>query len=188
MLQLSTNEVYFFKELREAGVLEDVNGNRLNTSHGVILVTCADGDQMGDIFTLQSGMTDRIHTLALNGGGLLLPLNSPANTIVAIAASGRFIRVGDVYMDQIKAGMTLKVIKTVALHVHFPCGIAQLYNIPPLRLIDLLVQAKTRIKDECANIKVAAYVHIAWPDCRKRTYFISRDKWSAYCNSLLVAA
>lgn len=181
MPQLDQKEVHFFEELREAGVLEDVNGNRLDTSNGVILVTCADGDQLGDIFKLQSGMTPRIHTLAFNGGGLLIPHRSPANMSFGMSPTGAVICLGDIYMSQIFAAQELKGINVVALHVHFPCGIARLHSIGPCRLMELLVEAKTRIKTEMPDgMKVAAYLHVAWPDGRKRTYFVSRRKLAAY--------
>lgn len=183
MPQLDPNEVRFFEELREAGVLEDVNGNRLDTSNGVILVTCADGDQLGDIFKLQSGMTPRIHTLAFNGGGLLIPNGSSANVSIGISPTGVEVCLGDIYMNQIFVAQELKGIRVVALHVHFPCGIARLHSIEPCRLMELLVEAKTRIKTEMPDgMKVAAYLHVAWPDGRKRTYFVSREKWVAYCD------
>ena len=181
MPNLGRDKVHFLEKFREARVLEDVNGNRLNTSNGVILVTCADGDQLGDIFTLQRGMTPRIHTLALNGGGLILPSLSPANTTIGTSQTGQLVRLGDVYMEQISSAQELKGINLVALHVHFPCGIARLHSIGPCRLMELLVEAKTRIKTEMPDdMKVAAYLHVAWPDGRKRTYFVSREKWAAY--------
>jgi len=181
MPQLDQNEVHFFEELREAGVLEDVNGNCLDTSKGVILVTCADGSHFGDIFKRQSEMTPLIHTLALNGGGLILPHRSPANMPIGMSPTGGMICLGDIYMSQISVAQELKGISVVALHVHFPCGIARLHNIGSRHLMELLVAAKTRIKAETSEgTKVAACLHIAWPDGRKRTYFVSRDKWTEY--------
>ncbi len=182
--QFDPSEVRFFEDLRRAEVLEDVNGNRLDTSNGIILVTCSDGDKMPDIFKHQSMMTFRIHPLARNGGGLQLPHNSPANRLVD-PSSNSTMRLGDLYMQEILETHDIKGMGTVVLPFHFPCAIAGRHEIRARRLIELLVDAKNRIKTEMPRgVKVASSLHIEWPDGRKRTYFVSRDKWNAYCATL----
>lgn len=180
MMKMSPEEIRFFERLREAGVLEDVNGNRPDASKGVILVTCADGDQMADIFNHTGNLTPRLHTLSLNGGGLILPPESPANTSFVCSCERRETALGDIFMEQIATARRLKGIDLVALHVHFPCGIARAHEMAPQQLMELLVSAKDRLKREMKGIKVCAFIHIAWPDDRKRTYFVSREKWVAH--------
>ena len=163
----------YLKKLRQDGFLSDVDSHLLDQKDGVIMVTCADGDQMPDVFKKQSEYlstqrkTARIHTLALNGGALVVPADSPLNSELPK---------GEVIIDDIKGAMLLKGIKTIVLYAHAPCGAAGLCNLSVEQVIKFLVKAKEGLKSAFADIKVACFFHVDWGD-HKRTYFISATKW-----------
>lgn len=177
MAHITREEISFLKNLRRHDILENIDKKRVDASQGAILVTCADGDQMADVFQQTENFSRRLHTLSLNGGGLLLPEKSPANLRLTSDDCSKQVRLGDVFLEQIIVAKALKNINLIALHVHAPCGIAGAFKISPRELIELLAAAKDRLKKALPDSRVCAFVHIAWPDGRKRTYFVSRAKW-----------
>lgn len=176
MSQLTNTDRSVAEALRKAQVLLDVFPPQLELARGVIMVACADGDQMPDLFAFETGLfkvaqvPPRIHELALNGGALLIAKDSPVRR-----AGGE----DDVLLRHIDDGRTLKEITTVMLYAHAPCGAAALARLDLRTAISLLMEAKTRLKQELADLKVACFLHIDWGD-RKRTYFVSRDAWERW--------
>lgn len=176
MGQLTNTDRSVAEKLRKAQVLLDVFAPKLELTRGVIMVACADGDQMPDLFAFETGLfraahiPPRIHELALNGGALLIAKGSP----VRRAGSE-----DEVLLRHIADGRTLKEIDSVMLYAHAPCGAAALAHLDLRGVISLLMKAKTRIKQELADLKVACFLHIDWGD-RKRTYFVSRDAWESW--------
>lgn len=174
-IRLSERDLEMIRELRDFGVLDNVNGHSLSQKNGVIMISCADGHQMYDIFGHQLKMQEGhcqdpcIHTLAWNGGALRIPKNSPANK------NGRTTHL-DV-LDDIRDSIAIKNIHTIALYVHAPCGKAQACGIDFLETIRLLIIAKAKLKNEIDNVHVACFVHIDFNNHKKRTYFISKHKW-----------
>lgn len=175
MLGLNDCDREFAEVLRREGVLQDVDGHRLDLAEGVILVACADGDQMPDLFRHQASLqtehrgVPRPHLLALNGGGLRIPRGSSLNG-----------GAGEVLLKDIGDARLLKGISMVALYVHAPCGAARLAGFTLEQEITLLMDAKVRVKEECGEVvRVACFVHLDWGDGRRRTYFISRANWMA---------
>lgn len=77
--KLSALTIELIKKFQTNGVLQTVDTHRLDQKNGAIIVSCADGDQIHDLFHYherlfnEAGVPPRIHTLALNGGTLLLP-------------------------------------------------------------------------------------------------------------------
>lgn len=178
MVQLTDIDRAVAEQLRKAQVLLDVFPSQLELARGVIMVACADGDQMPDLFAFETGLfraadvPPRIHELALNGGALLIAKDSPVRRAGAE---------DEVLLRHIADGRTLKEIGSVMLYAHAPCGAAALARLDLRGVIALLMEAKTRIKQELADLKVACFLHVDWGD-RKRTYFVSRgawDKWQA---------
>lgn len=162
------------RRLRSEGVLIDVDAHRLDMKNGVIMVTCSDGDQIADIFGTQSRFVQecrsdpRVHTIALNGGAIAIPQNSPLNFDV---------RKDEVIIYDIRGAMELKGINTIALYGHAPCGAAGLCCLDVLNVMELLVEGKERLKREIGDsVKVACFVHVDYHDS-KRTYFMSADSW-----------
>lgn len=159
----------------EAGVLIDVKDHKLDLKNGVIMVSCSDGDQMSDIFHFQEKMqarqrdSQRIHTIGLNGGALLIPENSPLNK-----PNGE----DRVMLKHIKQAIELKGITTIALYVHAPCGAAGLCRLNMDQVLDLLIQAKRRIKAEIPGVTVACFCHV--DNGEKMTYFVSREHYEKW--------
>ncbi len=184
-IRLSEEDLEKIKELRKFGILADVNGHHLNQKNGVIMISCADGHQMYDIFGHQLKMQEGhcqdlcVHTLAWNGGALRIPQYSPANK------KDRTTHL-DV-IDDIRDSIKIKNIHTIALYVHAPCGKAHACGINFIEMIGLLIDAKIRIKKEVDNIYVACFIHIDFNNNRKRTYFISRKKWIEWREKIIIA-
>lgn len=174
-IRLPEKDLKTIREMRNFGVLDNVKGHLLNQKNGVIMISCADGHQMYDIFSHQLKMQEGychdpcIHTLAWNGGALRIPKESPANK------KDRTTHL-DV-LDDIRDSIKIKSIDTVALYVHAPCGKAQACGIDFLEMIHLLINAKIRLKNKVNNLHVACFMHIDFNNHKKRTYFISRHKW-----------
>jgi len=172
----------FLRAMREQRVLSDLAGNKLNYANGAILVACSDGDQMPDIWKIQTDICaghrhdPRIHTIALNGGALLIPPHSPLS---------QTLHEDLVLLEHIKNGIIMKEIYTIAIYTHFPCGMATQASVDVRKQIQLLIDAKNLIKLTCPDTKVSCFVQIAWPDSdekekRKRTYYMSRKKWQKF--------
>lgn len=166
MAHLSDQDSASIKELRAKGVLTEVWKCRLPIE-GIIIVTCADGDQMADLFAFQQelmvkqGLVPRIHTFGLNGGALLLAPNSPVTSKLAE---------DKVLLDQIETGAKLKKMNSVILYAHAPCGAAALAHLSVKDELHLLFTAAERVKKECSSIKaVTCFFHVA-TNSKKRTY------------------
>lgn len=180
--QMVISDLEFAAKLRADGVLEDVDGRMLNLRRGVIALVCPDGDQMEDLFTHHAKLQreyrkwGRPHFFALNGGALRVPVGSPLNG-----------GAGEVLLGDIRAARRMKRIRMVVLYVHTPCGVATDAHIELPAKLDLLMQAKARIKAECGRgVKVACFLHVDWSHgkrCKKRkqrTYFVASTKWRHY--------
>lgn len=160
------------RELREFGVLQDVEGHRLDQSNGIILVSCSDGDQMPDIWQYQNGImqsqrtSPRIQPLNLNGGALLIPEESPLN---------KEVHEDLVYLKHIREAMGMKGMYTVVLYAHGPCGAAGLAGLTLIEVLGLLKQAGRRVREAFPNAQVVCFFH-ADKGGTKRTYFVSA-KW-----------
>lgn len=177
MGHLSKQDRDFARALRLANVFQDVASKELDLSNGVIIVPCADGDQMPDLFTYELGLfadlgiPPRVHEIALNGGALLIPKDSQ------VRREGSEDRV---LLQHLKDAQTLKGIDLVMLYAHAPCGAAALGGLDLKSVVALLVAAKARIKSEIPTLKVAAFLHMDWGEGKKRTYFVSREKWEGW--------
>jgi len=154
--------------------LEEVQPKSLDFSNGVIAVVCADGDQFFDYYTHIVSLAkeqlgrERAHIMALNGGSLLLSNEWPDPEEAVVLKR------------HINVAVDLKNIHTIALYVHAPCGAAGICHFDVKKVLDLLVQAKENVKKIRDDIKVICFVHVDWGDGKKRTYFLSREKWINY--------
>jgi hypothetical protein len=177
-MPLKKDDASVLRSMRKGGVLRDIQSNRIDAHNGVILVACGDGDQFYDLFSHKAEIlapqrgAPRIHPLTLNGGGLLIPENSPFN---------KDLPHDRVLLTNIAGAMKLKEIYTVALCVHAPCGMARSAGLDFETMIRLLVEAKRRIRCEIQHpeLKVAAFCHVDWED-GKRTYHVSADAWDKW--------
>ena len=177
--KLSQEDRALIRELRDVGVLRDVDGHRLDQRNGVILVTCADGDQFYDVFRYQcETQTEyrsdpRIHSLSWNGGALACAPCSPTN---------KKKHADGIFLDQIADARALKDIDVVALYAHAPCGAAAMNHVPLVTVIALQMRAKIKVKTLNEGITVACFFHVDYGNGTKRTYFLSREKWEAWAD------
>lgn len=176
---LSKDDNAVIHQLREAKVLRDVEGYRLDQRNGVIFITCSDGDQFADIYSKQCEMqadqrTDpRVHVLSCHGGAIAYAPCSPVN---------RRKHADLVFLEQIGDARTLKNINTVALYGHGPCGAAAMCNLDLTMVIALQMRAKEKIKALNNGVKVAPFFHIDYGNERKRTYFLCQKSWQEWAN------
>lgn len=162
--------------LRTAGVLENVDAHRINMNNGVIVVRCPDCDQKDDAeghdrqLALVNGGRDRLHPLLHHGGA-------------AVAAPGSQLYPGfnipGYLAVQIREAENLKRINTILLEVHAPCGKGSDAGLNIVQLIMFMMMGKPMVKAVDPSNEVVCRVHVDYGG-RKRTYFISRNKWIAF--------
>lgn len=183
---LSAKDLTIEERLREAGVLEPLDGNRLDQRKGVILVPCGDGRRFNDIFrhhrkvARSQRRNPLVHVLSLNGGALNIAEGSPLPEAE---------RKGFSLMVDIAGARELMGISTVALYAHAPCGAATKLTDPPLdieEVVALLMKAKTRVKSIGDGITVSCFMHVermirGRP--HRRTWHVSRDAWTAWADA-----
>ncbi len=181
-MKLSDVDVGHYANLRGFAVLEEVEPHRLGVNGGVILVSCADGDQFPDIFEhLGSVLADcgslrRVHTIALNGGPLLLHPDSP------LAQHGE----SPVLVAHIREASQLKNITTVALCAHGPCGKAYGGSLSLPQVIHLLKAGKQHLEQTAPGLVIYPFIQIDIPEGdghRQRTYFVSGTRWADWCRT-----
>ena len=177
MGSLSNKDRELIRELRAAGVLQDIDDHLIDQTKGAILVTCSDGDQFCDIFTKQVHMQagcrsdPRIHVFGWHGGALACAPCSPIN---------RRKHADGVFVDQIADARTLKEIDLVVLYAHAPCGAAGLYNVGLEQVIALQIRAKMKIKTLNEGISIVCCFHVDHGNGQKRSYFLSRPDWEKW--------
>ena len=177
---LSVSDMSFIRKWREtsAAVLQDTKGHLLDQTNGIILVTCGDRDRAPEIFKFQALMQaqtsgdPKIHILSWNGGALRLTKRSPTNK------HGR--STDRDFLDEIHDAISIKNILTVALYIHFPCGKATACGLGFRDCIEFLFKAKERIKMENEGVRVACFCHIDYGNSIQRTYFVSKERYSAW--------
>lgn len=197
---LSEKDREIIRRLQGRMILQDIDGHRLDLLDGITMVACADCRQRADMFSHQErifmarGLDPNIQPLTLNGGALLIPLESPLNDQFKEDAVLRW---------HIAVARVIKGIHTIALYAHVPCGAAYLFDIDVEQVVDLLVLAKRRLKLEIdeytrtvrdlladrgkvpysleiPTAKVACFLHVDWDSKNKKTYFVSGEKWSSW--------
>lgn len=189
-MPLSAEDMLILDSMKRSGVLQNIEGHRLDEREGIILVPCSDGDHILDTVnhhSMQVTMTHREeprpHTLALNGGALNLPKHSPLC---------QELREDLVLMKHIEKARKMKNIHVIALYAHRPCGAAQEAGFTFEQQISLLMDAKQRLKRELSQEpqlpRVATFFHLAPVDprtnkLRRRTYFVSFEKWNRWKSS-----
>jgi carbonic anhydrase len=175
-----------FQTLRNAGVLQPLNDHLLEKK--ALIVTCADGHQMPDLFNhhLKSCTRDDLdelllHTIALNGGALLIPCDSPL-----VDQRDREDRV---ILRHLRKAIELKSTPTspveqIVLYAHGPCGAAGLANLDLTGVLMLLMKAKLRLRKAFSEIdNISCFFHYD-NAVTKRTYFVSKDKWIEWIHTI----
>lgn len=172
-----SEDVRLIRLLREANVLVDVDGHKLNAPNGVIPVVCPDCDQAADIdghvhkLLDESGGKIRLHSLKQHGGGMLISEACPLD---------REFNIDRYLLKHIGIARSLKDINTIILYVHAPCGAAQLEGLNVVEILYHVVEAKRRVKATWPNDRISCYIHVDYTNERKRTYFLGRgafERW-----------
>lgn len=172
------NEI--FQTLRAAGVLQPLNDHLLEKK--ALIVTCADGHQMPDLFNhhVRSTCTKHnlddclLHTIALNGGALLIPCDSPL--------IDKHDREDRVILRHLKKAIELKStpkepVEQIVLYAHGPCGAAGLAELDLTGVLMLLMKAKLRLRKAFSEMEnISCFFHYD-NAITKRTYFVSKDGW-----------
>ncbi len=164
-------------DMRAKGILGDVDPNQIDVSKGVILVCCADGDQLDEVFdhmretSRAAGHKPRIHTFTEHGGAMVL---SPQCDPYPGFAARELMHV------KIIEGRELKHIDTIVLSVHAPCGKAAVMGLTLVDLIGHMMAAKSDIKARHKGVRVLCMIHVDYGEGRKRSYTISRIDWARY--------
>ncbi|OGZ07818.1 MAG: hypothetical protein A3C93_05860 [Candidatus Lloydbacteria bacterium RIFCSPHIGHO2_02_FULL_54_17] len=158
---------------KKVRVLRKVRPQLVDETNGAILVTCADGDQMENVFLyhrkicLHHREEHRPHLLSLNGGAKLIASDSP-------------LRHGDedtVLLGHLKDARRMKGIETIVLYAHAPCGAAYAHKLSFYRVLELLFAGRERVEREMPGVKVTCFCHVDYGNGKKHTYFASRTSW-----------
>lgn len=182
MGNLSLFDRQVVEQLRIKCVFDNDDARKLTAPNGAIVIPCSDGDQMPDILAHQQklaidgGWPVRPHMPSLHGGAMLIAEACPLY---------RNFNVDALLLQHIREASSpeLKGIGTVVLYVHAPCGAARLAGLNLLQQISFLMRAKERVKEMNSNYTVVCFVHIQHEDGRRRTYFISKDRWNDFWNN-----
>lgn len=164
--KLKTEDYRAIEALRRDGVLRRVYGPKLvPRSENLILVSCADGDQLPDIIQHLGNFTFGRHTLTVHGGALRLSNSFPED-----GNAGYPVR--EFLLHQIEEARALKRTNTLALLSHYPCAIATRHNWSVGDVLAMTVEAKAYVKENVSGVKVVPLFHYCDGD-RRRTMFIN---------------
>ncbi|MBI5222333.1 MAG: hypothetical protein HY980_02445 [Candidatus Magasanikbacteria bacterium] len=158
------------------------------------IVACSDGQRLPEITTFHQRLAESqisagldsccIHTLALNGGGLLLAEESPV--------VNPNLREDRVFHEHLCDAIRIKGLDangkrpTIVLYTHMPCGAAELHNLDPVEQMEWLALAKERLKFAHPNWQILLCVHVHYPatngrkEEKPRTYHFSRKHLRAW--------
>lgn len=176
---LQGDDLALFRALKKAQVFQHLDGNRLDAEGGSTVITCGDNyhDRFYDVFayhgkvqgTRDNGRIEIVHSWA--AGAIALALNSPVNKRTPMF---------DLYcVTKLRELVESGKFKAIALYAHFPCLGAQLYDVSFQRAVQLLIDAKSRLKREVSP-NVACFCHFDLPEEGLRTYFLSRPHWEEW--------
>jgi len=184
-VHLSANDHTLIQNLRAEGVLQNVQEHLLDQSNGVILVTCADGDRFDDIYRHQARMQSqvrrdtRIHPLTSHGGALACAPGSPIHKRKLDS---------NVFLNQIADARDIKKINLIALYAHMPCAAARRAELDLPTALSLQIQAKNRVRVSNPGAEVHCFFHVDYEGAKKRTYFLSSDRWKTWSSHRHVLA
>jgi hypothetical protein len=85
-----------------------------------------------------------------------------------------------ILLHHIEVARELKFIDVIALYAHIPCGAASMKKLDAHQVINLLIEAKLRLKATLRDVMVGCFLHIDKGGGNKRTYFVSKKRWYAW--------
>ena len=153
---------------------EHLQGNQ------TIAILCGDCIHSGDIIDHHREVCGHApHILALNGGSLLIPKNSPLN--------GASVR-GNILIEDIVESVEFKGIKKIIIYAHNICGKAHGVRLSFRDSVALHVGAKRRLKQSrliCSRLEaqepsIYCFHHVFFPNGDRKTFFISPPHWDIF--------
>ena len=180
---LSTTDYNLIRELRreDVGVLEDAQPDLL-TSKRLIIVACGDGHRLPDLLSHKQHLcndAECLHLVAVNGGALAIPHSSPLANRGAIPHD-------QTTLANIQEGCHFKETNQIMPYVHFPCSAASSVNLSVVDCLNLLADAKNRIREVIPGAEMITWVHVDYNGHRSEkqfcTYRFNRknfEKWIA---------
>jgi hypothetical protein len=120
-----------------------------------------------------------LHTIALNGGALLIPCDSPL--------IDRRDREDLVILRHLRKAIELTStpeapMEQIVLYAHGPCGAAGLAQLDLTNVLMLLMKAKLRLRKAFPEIEsISCFFHYDNSET-KRTYFVSKESWTEWVN------
>ena len=108
MAKINLSDLDVIRNLRDKQLLVELDEN-MRRKDGIILTICSDGDHSDDWLTHQRKFNKRIHLYAHHGGALILStseLENPRRILL---------------LKDMRDGVKMKVIRTIALGIHYPC-------------------------------------------------------------------
>lgn len=175
-------DMVFWRRLRQPDfqVLVDIKESEIQSiaaDKGSVITPCADGDQIFELLSHHRKVlhsSNCHHTPALNGGPLLYS-DSPD-------LDNEMQRDGEVLLRHSFEGRNMKGVETFICYGHAPCGKALANNIRADELAGHYLRAKDHVRRHATThgIPLAAvglWIHIEWPDSKKKTYVFKRKAW-----------
>lgn len=173
-MKLTEMELRIISQLRNGlGVLSEISSHKIpeEAAQGTILVSCADGDRVDDIFVhhKKCHKHGRHHLLAAAGGPI----------------AGRW-GVGDFLAEEIDIARRVKTIEAIVLVAHAPCAMARAQGMSIPDVLNTLFARKQWVKQRFpvyADRKGGVACHLHVDDGSKmRTYHACKDAWIACCD------
>lgn len=170
-MHLTKEELEIISMLRNGlGVLREISSHRIpeEAQRGTVLVSCADGDRVDDIFGFHKRCHahGRHHLLTAAGG----PIAGVWGT-------------GDQLAEEIDIARRAKAIETIVLVAHAPCAMARSQGMTIPQIMDALFARKEWVKMRFpiyADKKGGVVCHVHVDDGKKmRTYHACKDAWYA---------
>lgn len=173
--ELPYQKAVVYRAMRRAGLLKDVDGNRLRPRRGVVAAFCGDGDQSHDVLTYLGDICAsfgerRVHAVALNGGPLLIAKSLPLSLGLPD---------GEVLMRHTLDGADLKQIDVIVSKGHAPCGAAAKYKADdPEQVIAGILEAKRELRAEterrdpeaAPSVRIIPCIQISWGEENLRRF------------------
>ncbi len=166
------------RSLKEEGFLLDVSMSPLKKTNGVIIVNCGDCDRSPELYKYQANLCrqagrekgdERVHTITLNGGALLLHKHSPLN---ANHDSSRTL------LYHIKNTAPLKGINDVALYMHYNCGAGEMARLTPEQYFEWLAKGADHLGSMIPSLNIACKFHYHVDNERTfKTYYFDHKSW-----------
>jgi hypothetical protein len=176
----SAKEQKHINMFKQLGLFVHVNPEKLEgIGKGVIVALCADGDQFidahGHIASLCNKNVPRcIHTLALNGGALLMSNGNGS------LMGDEEKEDGNVLFKHILKASKIKQVENVFLYSHYPCAVAISNRLSVLDQCLHLMDAKQRLKSTDPRFRVSCFFHVheeEQGESKRRTYFLPKEMW-----------